>query len=129
MAFWASSSQGHRSVASGSCAYSSANPVSGCDGSSRTLAMGRVDLGDGLVGDVEGLVDDGEAFSQLAFVDTQGRVRHDRVPADESVEPVLAEGLPDRLHRLRRPVEGSERLHRLAVLDKLHDAEEADCAR
>src|SRR5207245_4473453 len=114
--------QGHRSVSSGSCAYSSAKPASGCDGSSRTLAMGRPRLGDGLVGDVERLVDDGKAFGQLALGDAQGRVGHDRVPADEGIEAVLAEVLPDRLHRLRGPVEGSERLHRLAIFDQLEDA-------
>src|SRR3989442_4446864 len=95
LACCARSFHGQRSVASGRPAYSSANPGSGANGSSRTIVMlpGRPParaLGDGLIRDIERLVDDGEAFGELLFVDAQRRIRHDRVPANEGVKAVVA---------------------------------------
>src|SRR5438132_6111655 len=86
-------------------------------------------LGDGPVRDVERLVDDLESLRQFLLVDAQRWVRHDRVPADEGVEALLAQRLRDRLHRLRGSVEGSERLHGFTVFHQLEDAEETDRPR
>src|ERR1700736_6956669 len=86
-------------------------------------------LGDRPVRDVERFVDDREPLREFLFVDAQRGVRHDRVPANEGVEALVAQGLPHRLHRLRGSVEGRERLHRLTIFDQLQDAEETDRAR
>src|SRR5205814_4057300 len=86
-------------------------------------------LSDGLVRDVERLVDDRESLRQLLLVDAERGVRHDRVPANEGVEALLAQGLRYRLHRLRGSVEGGQRLHRLTVFHQLQDAEETERAR
>src|ERR1700687_674455 len=86
-------------------------------------------LGDRLVRDVERFVDDREPLRQLLVVDAQRGVRHDRVPAYEGVEALLAQGLPHRLHGLRGSVEGRERIHRLTLYDQLQDAEETGRAR
>src|SRR3984893_7502608 len=83
-------------------------------------------LCDGLVRDVERLIDDRESLRQLFLVDAQRWVCHDRVPANEGVEAVVPEVFADRLHRLRGAVEGSERFHRFAVFDQLQDAEQTD---
>src|ERR1700737_3816735 len=86
-------------------------------------------LGDRLVRDVERFADDRKPLRQLLLVDAQRGVRHDRVPANEGVEALVAQGLRHRLHRLRGSVEGRERLHRLTIFDQLQNAEETDRAR
>ena len=57
---------------------------------------------DGLVGDVEGAVDDVEALGELLLGDAERRVGVDRVVRAERVQPVLAEELLDRLHLVAR---------------------------
>src|ERR1700678_1028682 len=43
------------------------------------------------VRDIEALVDDGEGFAQLLFIDAEWRVRIESVPAHQRVEALLAE--------------------------------------
>src|SRR6266508_2955143 len=51
---------------------------------------------DGLVGDVEGAIDDPEALRQLLLGDRQRRIRVDRVVGDHRVQVVVPEELSDR---------------------------------
>src|SRR5690606_26812616 len=53
---------------------------------------------DRLVRLLQRTVDDCEAFVELLLRDRQRRVREERVPAHERVEPMLAEERAERLH-------------------------------
>ncbi len=64
-----------------------------------SFAGGSDDRG---IGDLEGSIDDLEALRHLLLADRQRRVREERVPAHEGVQPVLAEALPERDHLVAR---------------------------
>src|SRR5262245_58070546 len=84
--------------------------------------------GDGLVGDVEGAIDDLEALGELLLGDAQRRVRMDRVVRSERVEVVVAEELADRLHLVGRAVVRGQRRPRIARPDEVDDPEQAEVA-
>jgi len=87
-------------------------------------------LGGGGVGDGEGLVEDGERLLELLLVDRQRGVGQQQVAERHGKDAILAEA---RDELADSGVDGAavdrHRLLRLAVLDQLEAAEEADGAR
>src|SRR6267154_2153220 len=81
-----------------------------------------------LISNSESSVDDGKRLAQLLLVDAERRVGKEGVPADEGVEPLLAEEAAKRRHLLGGAVEGSHRLASLAVANEFDDAEQSDRA-
>src|ERR1700732_5646849 len=62
---------------------------------------------------------------QLLLVDAQRRIGVEGIPANQGIEPVLPEKLPQRDHLVRSPVKRSHRLPCLAVPNQLEDAEQS----
>src|SRR5437762_14258037 len=61
------------------------------------------------VSDLQPAVDDRKCLAQFGFGDAERRVREERIPSQEGVEPLLAEEAAERRHLLRGAVERGER--------------------
>src|SRR5580658_664270 len=81
-----------------------------------------------LISNKQPAIDDLKRLAQLLLVDAQRRVGEESVPAHERVQPLLAEEAAKRSHLLRRTVERSHRLPRLAVANQFDDAEQSNRA-
>src|SRR5436305_14438260 len=60
------------------------------------------------VSDLQPAVDDPKCLAQFGFGDAERRVREERVPPQEGVEPLLAEETSERRHPVRGAVERSQ---------------------
>src|SRR5713101_6509796 len=61
-----------------------------------------------LISDLQPAIDDLKRLAHLLFVDAERRVGEEGVPADEGVEPLLAEETSERRHFVGGAVEGSQ---------------------
>src|SRR5205807_4573059 len=83
-------------------------------------------ISDHLVSNFQPLVNDREGLAQLLFINAQRRIGKERVPADESIEPLFAEESSQCSHFFGRVIERSHGLAGLAAADQFDDAEQAD---
>src|SRR6202050_4921388 len=82
----------------------------------------------GFISNIKPTVDDGKGLAHLLLVNAKRRISEEGVPAHEGVQALLAEEASERSHLLRRSVERSEGLARLAAANEFDDAEQSDRA-
>src|ERR1700722_9964718 len=78
------------------------------------------------VRNLKALVDNRKRLAQLLIVNAERRVSEESVPADESIETLLAEETPQSSHLFRSSVERSHGLACLAAANEFEDAEQSD---